>query len=944
MDQGENGFKRYISFKYGYQTAQKTSTLQVLRKRRARLNNKKVFLIRCRNNKLNSKGYSVKVPSGISERPTVIHKKEKFQQALIREDLQNTRTQIWRINRDIRRLVEVFAAVLCERDFEVLMRITKRCEDTEFQYTKRVQTQKFDKLRREKAKLVKEWKEKREKERCGNLNVSGVIRREVVDLTKDGISDNVRKFLNLGPDFAMTPRELPVEQYIAATEEVCKRMEDEQNNGVRTEQQKLCDQEAMRKEVQDLLIKGMKKPVRRNLSKDEWKGKVETEKDEKRVFLPADKGKGMVVMDKYEKDGGEESYETKMRKVLDEMKAKKLTRKQNGIVKPWDLTDLKERSAGGIIKKLVSNKEISEGMGRKLKPLHCHAPKIKGLPKVHKEGVPLRGVVDMKGTNYDSISKFLVPILRKLQGRTSLYVANSGELKRKVETWEINGGEIIMELDVKNMYPSIPVKSSLELVRKRLEETTEWKEVYGGGLTVGSVMSLLEWIYSRMYCEFWGEIYELDCGPIGLGVTGEVARIYMEDFQIRALEACEEEPMEWIWYVDDSQAVVKDEEHGRRFCEHLNQIEPGIIEFTMEFEDEGKVAMLDLNQERKEGGGLTFSVYYKKTNTNIMIKKRSNHAPSVKKAVMKSFVDRAFNLCSETKKEEELMNVKKMFVANGYDYEEIEKVVKERIEGQRVELGAEQYQEQEEREQRQRQSELGNEREGQTEYQRDQEISGQIEVSHEQREQGQNKELKYGTSVEYLKGVSEGFKRIMGKYGYRVALKSGWKIKDMQSKAKTPLGDKRSCVNYEIGCKCGKVVYKGETKRRFEERKKEHEDRERLTKRDLALGDEEAAKTRMGFFDAGLTKHAIMDCSAGIDWSGAKIMCQEGNLKRRKTRESIETMKEDIKGERKTLNRCEQLHEGYRPVLKNLIEKRLEEEKKRLERERNRLQGGVESI
>ena len=86
----------------------------------------------------------------------------------------------------------------------------------------------------------------------------------------------------------------------------------------------------------------------------------------------------------------------------------------------------------------------------------------------------------------------------------------------------------------------------------------------------------------------------------------------------------------------------------------------------------------------------------------------------------------------------------------------------------------------------------------------------------------------------------------------------------------------------------------------------------------------------MGKFDAGLTSHAIKDCTQGIDWGGAKVVFMERNTKRRKVKESIETMKEDVKGERKTLNRCECLPESYRPVVKKVIEKeRMEKERRK---------------
>lgn len=44
----------------------------------------------------------------------------------------------------------------------------------------------------------------------------------------------------------------------------------------------------------------------------------------------------------------------------------------------------------------------------------------------------------------------------------------------------------------------------------------------------------VEWMFGLTYCEFEGEHYVLESGPIGLGATGEIAIIYMEEFQIRA--------------------------------------------------------------------------------------------------------------------------------------------------------------------------------------------------------------------------------------------------------------------------------------------------------------------------------------------------------------------------------------------------------------------------
>jgi hypothetical protein len=60
-------------------------------------------------------------------------------------------------------------------------------------------------------------------------------------------------------------------------------------------------------------------------------------------------------------------------------------------------------------------------------------------------------------------------------------------------------------------------------------------------------------MFGLSYCEFDGKHYVLESGPIGLGIiTGEVAIIYMEEFQIRAMQTFPYPLDQWYWYVDDS--------------------------------------------------------------------------------------------------------------------------------------------------------------------------------------------------------------------------------------------------------------------------------------------------------------------------------------------------------------------------------------------------------
>ena len=71
-----------------------------------------------------------------------------------------------------------------------------------------------------------------------------------------------------------------------------------------------------------------------------------------------------------------------------------------------------------------------------------------------------------------------------------------------------------------------------------------------------------------------------------------------------------------------------------------------MIKFTKEEEKENKLAVLDLelNVNRKSKK-IEFNVHYKETNTDITIKKQSNHRNSTKYGIIKGYSDRARTLC-----------------------------------------------------------------------------------------------------------------------------------------------------------------------------------------------------------------------------------------------------------------------------------------------------------
>ena len=109
------------------------------------------------------------------------------------------------------------------------------------------------------------------------------------------------------------------------------------------------------------------------------------------------------------------------------------------------------------------------------------------------------------------------------------------------------------------------------------------------------------------------------------------------------------------------------------------------------------------------------------------------------------------------------------------------------------------------------------------------------------------------------------FTRVAKQHGFRVANNTDKKVRDLSTTAKTQLKEKNSCVVYNIPCKCGKYSYTGETDRKFETRKKEHQDKVRLTRGDMEDERYDRAENRMNSGDGGLARHAVT-CGQDIDW------------------------------------------------------------------------------
>ena len=402
--------KRYSITVYGETTYRATTKLQTLNRQAASAKCKWIFLCRCLEHEV--------LPKSFITRPVIrtqraYRETREHNMRMLEITRNHERTQYHRYLQNITEIVDRLRNELSTTDLQNICRITEKSRENKYQKEKQRLKEKFDKLVRENET----------NEEMQNTK----IKHEIVDLTKNGVDEDVKAYLKLGPDFSETPRKIPYEKVIIETEYMCKMIEREIEDTNEPLEKYRLEKEVhtLREKVKKALIRQKDKKIKSNLTKQQQLGRKKMYEDEKHVYLPADKGKVMVAMDKTVEEGGENSYEHKMKKVMQDLKAKPSTRRKEGQIEDWDVTEKVSKEGRAIISEIVEKGEITEQKGRWMKPNDCRAPRITGYPKIHKENVPLRGVVSFIGSPYENVAKTLVPILRSLQGRSGHYIKNS---------------------------------------------------------------------------------------------------------------------------------------------------------------------------------------------------------------------------------------------------------------------------------------------------------------------------------------------------------------------------------------------------------------------------------------------------------------------------------------------------------------------------------------
>lgn len=439
--------------------------------------------------------------------------------------------------------------------------------------------------------------------------------------------------LNRGLNYAIRMPNPPVEEIIADVEAAIKFNKEEEKAYIRGVTTKIIE------EAKNASLERNKSDIR--IIKELRKKPV--------YYLKADKGNRIVIMDRDDYD----------RQVVNKIK--------NGAYKELRMNPLPdsikrvERAIGECTKVIGED-------NNKVKVSNPSLPRIRCLPKIHKEGEEMREIIAATNAPTVKLASWLLQKFKDMGRVSSRTVSNRTEaIKMIQQAGRIDKDEVLVSFDIRALYPSIPVRETMKQLEEWLikqKDSISWKYL------VKEYMRLTWVCVSENQFTFRGKFYKSTDGlAMGNPLSGFLSEIFLgkmeDELQKEGLL-----PRLWIRYVDDVFAIC-DKEELEATLRELNGRHKN-IKFTMEVEDEGKLPFLDLIIKRKDES-LQFEIYRKPTHTQRFILSNSNHHIGQKMAAFNSMIHRLISIPMSdqdfaTEKEYILDTGKK----NGYQREVIE--------------------------------------------------------------------------------------------------------------------------------------------------------------------------------------------------------------------------------------------------------------------------------
>ena len=323
------------------------------------------------------------------------------------------------------------------------------------------------------------------------------------------------------------------------------------------------------------------------------------------------------------------------------------------------------------------NGHISREVYERIRPVGSTRPRMYGLPKTHKTGVPLRPILSMVNAPQHAMAGWLAEILQPVLEKFSHHVVkDSFEFCSKLERFEQEGDPAktyMCSFDAVSLFTNIPLVETIQIC---LDTLYRDENLAPPTIPEPLFRKLLMKATTEVEFSFDGLIYQqIDGVAMGSPLGPVLANIFVG--------YCESKiesphwPLLYCRFIDDTFSLFDNESESRDFFRELNELHPALC-FTVEGETNSRLPFLDVMVQHQKDHFVR-SVYRKATFSGLYTRWDSFGPRNQKISVIRSLSSRAARICSPGTLADELVRLKDVFVKNGYPESVVELAMQETL-------------------------------------------------------------------------------------------------------------------------------------------------------------------------------------------------------------------------------------------------------------------------
>ncbi|KAG8224978.1 hypothetical protein J437_LFUL003356, partial [Ladona fulva] len=259
----------------------------------------------------------------------------------------------------------------------------------------------------------------------------------VINLTEKPLDEATTSILSKGLNFAPSPSTIPYRDYIGGIEQAVRYLPKETADEIR-------------EQVGQALKKA--KPPRSNIKRAERTAITNLRNNPDILALPADKGNATVII-------RSEDYHKKILDILTDPSYAELKK---------DPTDSILRKTSALIRK----SSIPTELHKTLLPQAPVPPRLYGLPKIHKQDIPLRPIISGIDSPTYHLARYLSKLLAPHIGKSPHHVKNSKDFIEKIRQYRLSPNDLLVSFDVISLFTRVPVDDTIQLLTPWFDHST----------------------------------------------------------------------------------------------------------------------------------------------------------------------------------------------------------------------------------------------------------------------------------------------------------------------------------------------------------------------------------------------------------------------------------------------------------------------------------------